>query len=478
MGCLTACPDEETWQLFVSRRLTSTGTLDAHLVECRHCRDLLAILTSELPTSPEALASASRDRVSRSARGSDGSARLGAVIMSKWRVEALLGAGGMGRVYRARHLNGHEVAIKFLHPALASRAEVVRRFRREGYAANRVAHPAVVKVLDDGDDGGPFLVMELLEGRSCRRAIDESGPFSFDAAMKIVSVVGRAVGQAHKVGVVHRDIKPDNIFVTTGGDVRLLDFGLASVRDLSGPDTRTIDGVTIGTVGYMSPEQAKGDNTVVSERSDVWSLAATCISLMTGKTIHGGQTAAEQLAFAVTKHAPPTRSWNLGLPRSVEEVLDRGLSFDPAGRHETADALIDDLERALAAKAHPPRTRRAMLIVTVAASLAVAGIGLAWTTSHVDAAANARVIAPPQASTAQGAEGTKPPPQASTPLPAGPPAVSLAPRSNETPRSVASTSPKAPLRRSSAGHDAVTPQPTNSIAPPSPPPRDPLTPRF
>lgn len=386
------CPDDEAWLAFLVHEHAEPNAIDAHLAECADCRALVVALAAEDPPAP-APASNDTERDAHTPRRDEAVAETrppGTLVAGKWRIEALIGEGGMGRVYRARHQNGHFVALKFLSPALAGRADVVRRFRREGYLANRVAHPAVVKVLDDGDDGGPFLVMELLEGRSCRARIREEGPFTAKRAVRIVAEAARALAEAHRTGVIHRDVKPDNLFLTTSLAVRVLDFGLAAVRGPLSDESLTADGVTMGTVGYMAPEQARGDNAEVGPRSDVWSLAATCVSLVSGRTLLGGRTPAEQLAFAVTKRAPPVATLGLGFSRAVEDVLDRALAFDPAERYADAGAFADALESAvhrstdaassrgsaaeLGAETPPPPRRRAPWIVGGAGVLA--GVGL------------------------------------------------------------------------------------------------------
>lgn len=300
--------------------------------------------------------------------------KIGSFIAGKWRVEALLGEGGMGRVYRARHRHGHLVAIKFLHPHLVGHADVIGRFRREAYLGNQVEDDGVVRVLDDGEDEGqPFLVMELLDGVSGRAIARDR---SRDETLDLIERASRILGAAHRAGIVHRDVKPDNIFLTRAGQVRMLDFGLAAHRGHALREEITLEGVTLGTLGYMAPEQARGDNARVGPASDVWSLAATCITLLGGKRVHEGRSPAETLALAVTRPAPPVQSLCPGLPAPVQRVLDRALSFEAADRWEDGSAFANALEQAR--RESPSRTRRHRFIAAALLLSALASGAAYW----------------------------------------------------------------------------------------------------
>jgi serine/threonine-protein kinase len=399
---LSACPDDATWADFLEQGALARRELDTHLAACDDCRALVATLAADASS----VAEHGEPTVPRGAESRRQVDRIGDVVAGKWQIEGLVGSGGMGRVYRARHRNGHEVALKFLHPALANQPRIVRRFRREGYVANRVEHPAVVRVLDDGDDGGPFLVMELLAGRSFRKRLQDDGPLAPDEALAIVEAAARAVAEAHRIGIVHRDIKPDNLFSTTTGDVRLLDFGLASVRSLITDESLTADGITMGTVGYMAPEQARGENARVTARSDVWSLAATAVALMTGKPIHGGRTPAEQLALAIMRPAAAVRTLVPALSPAVASVLDRALCFEAEQRHADAGEFVDDLARARGAATRPDRR---WLFGVVVGGVSLVGFALMLDSRNVPVRSNdharpssssASVIMPPQSAPA------------------------------------------------------------------------------
>src|SRR5690349_14573727 len=188
--------------------------------------------------------------------------RVGSVLADKWTLEKLLGLGGMGAVYAAKHRNGARAAIKLLHPELARNSEVRERFRREGYAANKVEHRSTVKVLDDDeikegpDEGSAYIVMELLEGESLDERADREPRLDEREIPEILDTVLDVLETAHAKGVVHRDLKPDNLFLAKdpdGGGTRLkvLDFGLAKIAEKA---RVTGHGLALGTPAFMSPE--------------------------------------------------------------------------------------------------------------------------------------------------------------------------------------------------------------------------------
>ena len=191
--------------------------------------------------------------------GSDGRERLGTVLRGKWRLEALLGTGGMGHVYAATHRNGMRGAVKVLHRGSTQDAAMLRRFLREGYVANRVQHPGAVKMLDDDvtDDGSPFLVMELVSGEPLSAVLARTPRIPVDRVLDVLEQSGRALQEAHARGLVHRDIKPGNILITPTGQVKITDFGIAKVAHQV-PVTK--GGLVMGTAQYLSPEQAAGDD--------------------------------------------------------------------------------------------------------------------------------------------------------------------------------------------------------------------------
>jgi serine/threonine-protein kinase len=272
------------------------------------------------------------------------------VVNGKWHIDARIGSGGMATVYSATHRNGHRAALKMLHTQL-SRDEATRtRFLREGYVANAVKHDGVVHVQDDGvtEDGCAFLVLDLLEGDTIEaRRTRFGGTLPIDEALEIADQALDALGAAHDKGIVHRDVKPENVFLCNDGRVKLLDFGLARMKTSQAETTKT--GVTIGTPEFMPPEQAQGRRDEVDARSDVWGLGATLFTLITGKYVHDANTLHEQLVASATVRPRAIRDLAPHVPPSLAIVIDRALELEKADRWESAR----EMQRALRAARGP-----------------------------------------------------------------------------------------------------------------------------
>jgi eukaryotic-like serine/threonine-protein kinase len=278
-------------------------------------------------------------------------ARIGTVLRSKWRLDAVIGIGGMASVYAATHRNNSRAAIKMLHPEVAIDREVTSRFLREGYVANAVGHPGTVSVLDDdtAEDGAPFLVMELLEGETLDARLARGGLFSVAEAATVGDQVLDVLAAAHDKQIVHRDIKPENVFVTSAGLVKVLDFGIARLRELSfstGGGTRA--GSVLGTPGFMAPEQALGRWNDVDGRTDLWALGATLYALVTGRTVHEADTVQAQLVLAATRPAEPLGAVAPGISADFAGVVDRALAFSRDERFRDARAMQEALRAAVA----------------------------------------------------------------------------------------------------------------------------------
>lgn len=274
----------------------------------------------------------------------DPAARLGTILRGKWRLERVLGVGGMATVYEAVHRNGLRGAVKMLHHDLARNPGMVERFLREGYMANKVGHVGVVRVLDDdtSEDGTAFLVMELLEGDALIDLAEANG-----GRLPLQDVLGYAhqlldvLHAAHQAGVVHRDIKPDNLFLTRTGVLKVLDFGLARAFD---GETRRISvtqsGVVMGTPAYMSPEQARGRWNLVDAQSDLWSVGATMFALLAGEPVHAGEsTPNEVMAATFTKPARTLLSVAPDTPLEVVTLVDKALALSKSERWASAGAM-------------------------------------------------------------------------------------------------------------------------------------------
>jgi serine/threonine-protein kinase len=273
--------------------------------------------------------------------------RVGITLKEKWQLDELIGVGGMAAVYSATHRNGMRVAVKMLHTELSVDPEVRQRFLREGYLANKVDHPGAVAVLDDevADDGAVFLVMELLEGETLAHRFERKArTLLVEEVLLIADKVLDILAAAHDKHIVHRDIKPDNIFLTRAGGVKVLDFGIARLREmsphLSPPKTSsTRSGSTMGTPAYMAPEQARARWDEVDGRTDLWSVGATMFKLLTGRVVHVADTINEQLLAAMTKPAPPLGTLAPTVPIPVLEVVDKALQYTKEERWADARAM-------------------------------------------------------------------------------------------------------------------------------------------
>ncbi len=278
--------------------------------------------------------------------------RIGSVIKGKYRIDRVLGMGGMAVVYAATHVrNGAELALKMLHPELSIRDDIRQRFLREGYAGNSVKHPGVVKVVDDdtSEDNAAFIVMEMLAGAPVDALCDRNGgTLPILAAVAIIDQLLDVLRVAHEKGVVHRDIKPANLFVTTDGAVKVLDFGIARVRDAlaSSGVQQTSSGVLMGTPAFMSPEQALAKSSEIDGQSDVWAAGATLYTLISGRYVHEADNGPQMLVKAATQPAPSLSTVAAGVPAPIVAVVAKALAFDKASRYPSAAAMRQALRDA------------------------------------------------------------------------------------------------------------------------------------
>ena len=277
-------------------------------------------------------------------------ARLGTVLKGKWRLDAVIGIGGMACVYAATHRNQARVAIKMLHPEVALDADVTQRFLREGYVANAVGHPGTVTVLDDDvtEDNAPFLVMELLIGQTLDTmlAFQPDGLSARDV-LPLIDQLLDVLAMAHEKGIVHRDLKPENLFLTSEGRLKVLDFGIARLRELSqktGAGTRA--GSVLGTPAFMAPEQALGRWNEVDNRTDIWAVGATAFTMLSGHFVHEAETIQEQLVFSATRPAPHLREVVPSVPEALAAVIDRALAFQRVDRFPDARGMRGALRQA------------------------------------------------------------------------------------------------------------------------------------
>ena len=260
-----------------------------------------------------------------------------------------IGRGAMGTVFKARQLSTDRlVAVKILHPRLAKDRQFIVRFRREAQAAAKLSHPNIVQGIEVGQspDGYHYFVMEFVDGPSVQKLLKERGRLSEGEALKITSQVARALDHASEMGIVHRDIKPDNILLTKDGMAKLSDLGLAKeVVDSS----LTLVGVQLGTPLYMAPEQARGEASVDS-RSDIYSLGATLYHMVTGQPPFQGETAAVVITKHLQAQVPSPREKAPYLSDGICHIIEKMLAKDQADRYQTPAELLRDLELVAAGK--------------------------------------------------------------------------------------------------------------------------------
>jgi eukaryotic-like serine/threonine-protein kinase len=292
----------------------------------------------------------------------DPASLVNTVLDGQYQMEALLGKGGMGAVYRARHiLLGDRVAIKVLPPEVRTNAEWLRRFRREGQAARRFRHPNAVTVYDlrTAADGTIYMVMEYVEGHTLDVAIKTRGRFSAAEALDILSPIMSVLDTAHSMGVVHRDLKPENIMIgkaTEGPPViKLLDLGIAKMREIAGDNggntALTMAGQVLGTPYYMSPEQwgeiPRDGSSEIDGRADIYSLGLVFYEMILGRRCFSGNTLHELRREHVSTRPRSLREVAPDVPRGFSDAIDRATAKDRGDRQATAGALADELRAGL-----------------------------------------------------------------------------------------------------------------------------------
>jgi serine/threonine-protein kinase len=279
---------------------------------------------------------------------------IGKELDGRYRLEGVLGHGGMGVVFAATQTAvGRRVAVKTLYTSSAMKPLAFERFRREAEVAARLKHPNIVTIFDFGRtaDGFCYLAMELLEGESLRQHVRRVGPLSLRRAVAIIEQVGLGLAHAHKHGVVHRDVKPHNVMLTSvdGAEyVKVLDFGLVKVNEHESEGALTTTGQVMGTPQYMSYEQAGGES--VDARSDLYSLGAVLHYVLTGSSPFGANTLRKALTAMVLQPVPTVASKRTGapVPEAVETFLQKALALEREARHESAEQFVAELRAAVA----------------------------------------------------------------------------------------------------------------------------------
>jgi serine/threonine-protein kinase len=274
--------------------------------------------------------------------------------IGRYRIEALLGTGAMGEVYRAHDpAIDRLVAIKVVRPELVAGSggeQLLERFRREARAAGRRFHPNIVAIWDFGDDNGtPFLVMELVEGQSLDQLIKSSGPLPQDRSVAIITQVLSALGFAHANGIVHRDIKPSNIMVLPGDQVKVADFGIARLET----SEFTIVGDLLGTPAYMAPEQLSGGP--IDHRTDLFATGVILFEMLTGVKPFRGKSITEIISFMEKRGPEDIRALNPAVPETMKHVIGKSVAFDPAHRYADAAAFSMAVADAMSGRSGEPQ---------------------------------------------------------------------------------------------------------------------------
>lgn len=267
------------------------------------------------------------------------------VLDGRYELDRKIGEGGMARIFAGRDLRlNRRVAIKIPHPHYAGDADFIERFRHEARAAAMLSHPNIVDVYDVGQDGAVnYIVMEFVEGTDLKSLINREAPLAVAQAVGIAEQIARGLHAAHRAGMVHRDVKPQNVIVTPDGQARVTDFGVAKSH-LSTALTET--GVSFGTVDYLSPEQAQGRQ--ATPQSDVYALGVVLFEMLTGRLPFGGDSAVAVAMKHVTEPPPAPRSLNPAIPVGLEALILRALDKDPARRPQGAQEfarLLADYEQ-------------------------------------------------------------------------------------------------------------------------------------
>jgi hypothetical protein len=441
-----ACLGDDTIAALVEGGLgeAGAGAARAHLATCAACRGLVAGAVDAAGPAAVTVPAAPAETPDRPGIGTEAPASPsqgldrampsvvvpGTVVAGKYRIEGPLGEGGMGRVFAARQIGlERPVAVKLLRPELAGDGLALARFHREARLVAQLMSDHVVRVHDLGElaTGEPYLVMELLEGEDLG-AVVARGLVATDQAVAWIVAACDAIAEAHALGIVHRDVKPSNLFITRNGRLKVLDFGLAKLATPPGASRATMAtgaGVLLGSPHYMAPEQIIGARDV-DPRADVWSIGATLYHLVTGRPPFA-LVGVDAVFMAILGGEPPSMA---GIRGDVAVVIQRAMARDPAQRYanagELAAALRGQVRAAPPVRPEKPRSPVLAIVVLLGALLAGVGAMLAiwqpWETGPRASDLGPRV----PAAMAVAADATPiDPPEARGPRPEAPSGVAL-----------------------------------------------------
>lgn len=265
-------------------------------------------------------------------------------IGKRYEIIRAIGEGGMSRVYLARDIIlDRDVAVKVLHYDFADEEELKKRFQREALSATSLSHPHIVNIFDVGqEDELHYLVMEYISGRTLKEYIQTNGPLPVESAAAIMQQLVSAIAHAHHNGIIHRDIKPQNVLMNGSDDVKITDFGIAMALNST---VHTKTNSVLGTVHYLSPEQARGG--MATKRSDIYSLGIVFYELLTGKLPFSAETAVAIALKHLQEETPSVRGQIPGIPQSIENIILKATAKDADARYQSADEMYDDLLTAL-----------------------------------------------------------------------------------------------------------------------------------
>ncbi|WP_295153574.1 Stk1 family PASTA domain-containing Ser/Thr kinase [uncultured Ruminococcus sp.] len=266
---------------------------------------------------------------------------IGKKLDGRYEITELIGVGGMADVYKAQDvMEDRPVAVKILKPEFSGDEEFLRRFRNESKAIAVLSHPNIVKIYDVGfTDEIQFIVMEYIDGITLKEFIEQQGVLKWKDALHFITQILRALQHAHDKGIVHRDIKPQNIMLFTDGTIKVMDFGIARFSRIDG---KTLSDKAIGSVHYISPEQAQGEMT--DERSDIYSVGVMLYEMLTGRKPFDGDTAVNVALKHMQENAVPPREIMPSIPEALEEIVIHAMEKQPAQRYQSAAEMIRDID--------------------------------------------------------------------------------------------------------------------------------------
>ncbi len=269
---------------------------------------------------------------------------IGKRLSGRYQVEKLIGGGGMSNVYLARDMIlERDVAIKMLRLDFTNNEEFVKRFQREANSISALFHPNIVNVYDVGEeDGASYIVMEYMPGPTLKEHIQQKGALTVAEALPIMEQLASALSHAHHFDIIHRDIKPQNILMSGDGEVKLTDFGIATMTNGT---SLTQTNSVLGSVHYLSPEQARGGG--VSKKSDIYSLGIVFFEMLTGRPPFSGESPVSIAIKHLQSETPSVKRWNNEIPQSVENIILKAMAKDPEHRYASADVLKEDIQTCL-----------------------------------------------------------------------------------------------------------------------------------